>query len=119
MHEMSIAQAIAEIVCDHADAYREPSGVVGGKITRIRLRVGRYRAIVVDSLTFGLGLLLEETPASGAEVHVQEVPIRIACKACGAETELEEPYPICPDCDSYDVTVVSGKELEIESLEYA
>ncbi len=113
MHEFSIAQAIAEIIEEKSKEYP------GKNLTRIHLRIGRYRAIVKDSLEFGLGVVLENTPAASAAIEIDFVPIAVSCASCGAEEDLEEPFLICPKCGGLDVTVIRGKELEIDLLEFS
>lgn len=112
MHEYSIAESIAAIVKDYA-AQRP-----GQTVTRIHLRVGCYRALVEDSLRFCLKLLFTGSPAAQAAVEIEHVPITIHCESCGVDSCLDEPLLLCPECGSFHVNVIGGKELEIDLLEF-
>ncbi len=112
MHELSIAQAIVDIVDEHLQARPE------GRLLSIQLRVGRYRAVVPDSLRFCLSVLAEGTPMESAAVNIEEVPVQVHCETCGRDGALDDLYLYCPHCDAVTVTVIGGKELEIDSLEF-
>ena len=45
-----------------------------------------------------------------------EIPVEIACRACGAHTILEHPVFRCSACAGSDVAVEHGNELTITSL---
>ncbi len=70
-----------------------------------------------DSLQFSWQLLIEDTELDGATLVVDYVPAVITCRACGAETTLEMAIMLCPHCDCADVTLVSGEEFQITSID--
>lgn len=108
MHELSVAQAIAEIACRHA---------VGRRVSRIELKVGSLRQVVPTSLRFSFELVAQGTLAEGAELAMQTVPATATCRACRTETVLEQ-FPFqCSSCGGYDLDIVAGNELEVESIE--
>jgi hydrogenase nickel incorporation protein HypA/HybF len=45
------------------------------------------------------------------------IAARLACTACDREWEIELPAFRCPSCGGAEVQVVSGDELEVESIE--
>ena len=49
---------------------------------------------------------------------LDEVPGRIACRACGRETEVADGIRLCA-CGSVDVDVVAGEELDVAFVELA
>ena len=111
MHELSIAQALTEVVCQEAEKH------AASRIIGLELHIGRYRAIVPDILTECLGYTLAETPADGAKVKIVEIPIRVRCPTCDEIRELDEPFLICPVCGELCPEIVSGKEILLHSME--
>lgn len=108
MHELSIAHSIAEIACRHA---------AGRRISKVEVKVGRLRQVVPSSLAFSFELVAQGTAAEGAELEMFSVPAVAVCRACGAETELRA-FPFqCGACSGFDLRIVAGEELEVESIE--
>jgi hydrogenase nickel incorporation protein HypA/HybF len=108
MHELSISAAICDTAVRHA---------AGRTITRVDVRIGRLRQVVPASLTFCFGLVARGTACDGAELACEIVPARLACRGCGHAWEIDVPAFRCPRCGSGDAAVVSGEELEVESIE--
>ena len=108
MHELSIAGAVVQICCDNAR---------GGRVVRVELEVGRLRQVVPDALAFAFELVAQGTPVEGAELAIEEVPARVACAACAAESEVDRFPLACARCGSLAVEVVAGEECQVESLE--
>jgi hydrogenase nickel incorporation protein HypA/HybF len=107
VHELSICTSIASIVEQHA---------AGRTVERVRLRVGEMRQIVPQTLCYSWEIVVEGTPLAGSRLEVDHVPAVIACATCGADTTLDRPVLRCP-CGSTDVTLTSGQELLVTSLE--
>ena len=108
MHEMSIAGAIVATALKHAG---------DGRVTSVRVRAGRLRQVVPDSLRFYFEIVTRDTPCEDARLELIEVEPRLCCHACGREWEPLFPSFRCPDCASADVSVLAGEELEVESIE--
>jgi hydrogenase nickel incorporation protein HypA/HybF len=112
MHEMGLALQIVEI----AKASLPPE-LAGARIQRVNLKVGKMAAVVPESLRFCFEAITRNTPLEGAELCMQEVAVAARCRACGHEWTLEEPVFRRPACDSGDVRMLSGRELDIVSIE--
>jgi hypothetical protein len=61
MRELSVAQAIVDLVNRHAD---------GRTVVCVELRVGRSREVVPETLHFAFSLLTEGTALDGAELQI-------------------------------------------------
>jgi hydrogenase nickel incorporation protein HypA/HybF len=110
MHELSICRSIADIVARHA----------GDRPVRtVHLRIGRLRQIVPDTLVYCWSLVSQETSLEGSRLEVDSVPARISCTRCAATETLTVPVMRCGGCGSDQVSVVSGEEFLITSLELA
>lgn len=81
------------------------------------VKVGHLRQVVPSALAFSFELVAEGTPAEGAELALEEVPIMAACRECGVESQLAAFPLLCNSCGSADLRIVEGEELLVESLE--
>jgi hydrogenase nickel incorporation protein HypA/HybF len=50
---------------------------------------------------------------------IEEIPVTARCKICNNEWTIEEAVFYCPRCDNGDIHILSGQELNIESIEVA
>ena len=108
MHELAIAESVVEIARRHA---------AGRQVTKVYLKVGHLRQVVPSALTFSFELVAQGTPVEGAELEVEEIPATGKCRECGAESQLVE-FPLqCVACGAFDLEIVQGEELYVESLE--
>lgn len=112
MHEASIAMSILEI----AFTEMESAGYV--RVDSVDVRIGAAAGIMVDSLLFAFDAAKLDSPAHGAVINITHVPIKGDCKACGKGFASYEPYVLyCPVCDSAELRIESGRELDITSIE--
>jgi hydrogenase nickel incorporation protein HypA/HybF len=82
----------------------------------VRVRVGRLRQVVPSSLAFSFELCAHGTPVEGAVLELEEVPVGVRCRDCGALSE-RDAFPLaCTACGALAVDVVTGEELQVESL---
>jgi hydrogenase nickel incorporation protein HypA/HybF len=108
MHEFSVAEAVMDIVQRHAR---------GRPVARVVVKVGHLRQVVPDALTFAFGLVAQGTEAEGAELAIEGVPAAGRCRSCGARGVLPDIPLVCERCGSWDVEVLEGEELLVDSLE--
>ncbi|GAB4351021.1 MAG: hydrogenase maturation nickel metallochaperone HypA [Candidatus Abyssubacteria bacterium] len=111
MHEMSIAQSILRITL--AEAAKNGAR----KIRTVRIRAGELRGIVPDQLSFFFEFITKDTPAEGAKLDVEKVPIKAKCKSCEDIFMVQDLKFICPQCQSTDVDVMEGLELAVKEIE--
>ena len=108
MHELAIADSVVQIASRHAN---------GRQVTKVYLKVGHLRQVVPSALAFSFELVAQGTPAEEAELEIEEVPATGSCNACGAESRLES-FPLqCAACGGFDLEILEGEELYVESLE--
>lgn len=109
MHELSLCNAIRTIVDRAAE---------GRPVETVHLRVGRFRQVVPDTLSYCWGLVSADSYLAGSTLAIDHVAIRLACRACGAQTSPEGGLLlVCCDCGSGDVAMVTGEEFLITSLD--
>lgn len=114
MHEMGIAMQIAEIAIASI-----PAEMQRCRVGRVNLKVGKLSAVVTDSLRFCFEVVTRDTPLEGAELAVEEIPVTARCNDCRHEWTIENPVFACIRCNSSAVELLSGRELDIESIELA
>jgi len=111
MHEYAIAQALVEQIEKVA---RENNA---GTVRRVVVQIGKLRGVVPEVLRWGFEVAAHDSLAAGVAVEIEEIPIRIRCSACSAESSLDEPLFLCPVCGSCNVEQLAGSELILKSLE--
>jgi hydrogenase nickel incorporation protein HypA/HybF len=108
VHELSLSSAIVNTVVKHA---------AGRRVSVVNLRVGHLRQVVPESLEFYFEFVARGTVCEGAVLEQEAVPAVLRCDACAAEWEMDLPFFRCAGCGSGAVTVASGNEFEVESIE--
>jgi len=111
MHEAGIAQNLIEAVQQRL--VNEP----GARVAAIHVRVGELSGVSTDALDFAFECLAASTPLSGARLVFDPVPLVVACDACGQESPVEDLVFRCGVCGSERTRIVSGRELEVRTLE--
>ncbi len=114
MHEMGIAMQIVEMSIASI-----PEEMKNVQVERVNLKVGKLAAVIPGSLRFCFDIVAEDTPLSGAKLHIEEIPVIVKCKMCNKESVIEELSFQCGACSSGSIEILSGRELDIESIEIA
>lgn len=114
MHEMGIAQQLMDIALGAI-----PDDVEAPRVECLNLRIGKLAAVVEHSLTFCMEVIAKDTPLEGVILNIEAVPVRIRCDGCGREWETDSPIFQCPDCIESQTRLLTGREIEITSLELA
>lgn len=109
MHELSITQSVVDAVIEHA---------AGARVASVRLRVGKLSGVVPDAMRFCFELVTDGTPLQGAELVIEEPLGAGHCRGCDSDIALPDLILLCP-CGSADVSVVSGRDLTVQSIELA
>ena len=87
------------------------------RVEKVNLKVGKLAAVVPDSLRFCFEIAAKETPLGDAVLNIEEIPVVAVCTECHQEWTIEEPVFACPECNSGAIEIISGRELDIESIE--
>lgn len=115
MHELAITQSIAEIVLNK----QEEVGAI--RVKSVWIEAGMVRNLIEEWVQRYFGYHTEGTPAEGAVIHVNRIPVRFRCLDCGAEFGLPAHNPDrlhCPDCGGDNYRMVAGQELSISCIEF-
>jgi hydrogenase nickel incorporation protein HypA/HybF len=107
MHELAIAESVVSSVLERTGDRH---------VSVVRLRIGRLAGVVPDSLLFCFELAAAGTTLEGATLELAEVHGRAHCRTCGIDFEMEDLFLLCA-CGSADVSLLSGRELSVTSVE--
>ncbi len=55
--------------------------------------------------------------AQGAALAVEDAPVRVRCRSCGAETSAEPGRLVCGSCGDFRTDLLSGDEMLLVSVE--
>jgi len=112
MHEMGIAMEIVEIAISSI-----PDNIKNVCVERVNLKVGKLAAIVPDSLRFCFDIVSKDTPLAGAKLNIEEIPVVARCRECDFKWTINSPVFKCKKCKSGLIDILSGRELDIISIE--
>ncbi|HEX3867203.1 MAG TPA: hydrogenase maturation nickel metallochaperone HypA [Gemmatimonadaceae bacterium] len=108
MHELAIADAVLTMALEQAPDRR---------VARVGMRIGHLRQVVPSSLRFSFALVARETPAAGAVLEIEEVPVSVRCARCDVES-APRGFPLtCGWCGDMSVRVTRGDEMLVEWIE--
>lgn len=110
MHEMTVATALVDQVCEHA----EQVGAV--RVSEINIRMGVLSGIA-RSLYFCFPSAARGTLCEGAVLRIDEVPLTVMCTHCDAVKTPAALYNFrCPDCGRPTPKVLTGREMQLISV---
>ncbi len=114
MHEMGVAQQMINIALASI-----PTDIINPKVERLNLKIGNLAAVVEESLRFCFEIISKESALEGAELVIEHVPVQVRCKKCNKVWKVDGPIFSCQSCKDSGIEVISGRELEIVSIEVA
>lgn len=113
MHELALTHSILETVLG------EMKKCSLLRVEKIGLRVGVLSGAAPEALEFCFEAISTDTPLEGTRLEIESVSVRIRCRSCGADSDIEKYIFVCLQCDSRDVEITSGEELDIAYLQVA
>lgn len=111
MHELSIANAIVDTVLQEIQRKNLPP------VQAIALRIGALSSVDPEALRFGFDSIIPDTPLAKTKLEIEFVPVQGKCRACGQAFAVEDLVFACPHCQSGQIEVARGEELDIAYLE--
>jgi len=111
MHEGAVAAAIVQGALEVLEKER----IAAAKT--VTVLIGRLHHVVPGVLQDHYRLLKKEYPSLTRSTLVIEVtPVRIACRACGRETLIEQPAFACSSCGSGSIEITGGREMHLKEI---
>ena len=112
MHEIATTRPIVE------SATRSATECGGQQLTDLYLVLRELSPCVDDAAQFYWDMLSRDTVCAGSRLHFTRLPTRLQCQSCQTEFGLSEGnLTLCPHCGRGRVTILSGQEFYLDSLE--
>ena len=111
MHELSICQSMLNQI--HAIAQQHQAS----SVTKVTLRVGPLAGVEPQLLAQAFPLASAGTIADAATLVIESLPIRVRCRNCGEESEVNINRHTCKHCGDYHTQVISGDEMLLANVE--
>jgi hydrogenase nickel incorporation protein HypA/HybF len=109
MHEFALAEDIVKTIQSKVTADLE-------RVSNINIEVGAFSGVVIDSLEFGLKIIMKEKNNDMVGINIIQVRTLARCE-CGREYEIKNIFESCPDCQSLTRKIISGTDVVIQSVE--
>ena len=110
MHELSVAHAIVSTVTQAVPA--------DASVELVRVRVGTMSGVMAPALEFAWDVACQGTMLDGTRLEIETVPVKVRCGPCGRVVEPEVGVR-CPHCQTPSDYFVSGRDLEVVSVDLA
>ena len=111
MHELAICQALMNQV-ESIAAERNARSVVS-----IVVGMGPLSGVEAQLLKHAYPVASAGTVAEGAELVIENLPVRIKCTHCGSESDALPNKLVCKACGDWRTTLISGDELMLMRIE--
>ncbi len=112
MHELSIANGMIDQIIEES----ETRG--GLHVEVVHLKLGIFSGVDKDALLFSYELACEGTQLQGSRLVIETIPLVIYCPVCQQDRIPPSVYQLyCPECQTPDQTIVTGREIEVTFLE--
>lgn len=112
MHEANFTQEIVTAILDDLKHY--PS--LHAK--QVKVKVGEMLHLMPESVQTHYQQMTKGSYLEGVSLLLEETPVEVKCKHCGFTGGVEDHHVLfCSKCDSFDVTLLKGNEVTIDSIE--
>ncbi len=108
MHEVSIAQALIELIRRHLPAHH--------RLVRATVRIGPMHGVVSEAMQLAWSIVSAEAGWPGVTLVIHDEPWRLRCVACGRCWEPETVDEPCT-CGCTRVEIMGGDEFQLDSIE--
>ena len=111
MHELALMEALRDLALEQAERHG------GGTIRAIHLRVGSLAGVEREALELAFVVVMEGEGAVPVQLRIEAVAARCYCSSCLVDFWAKDGCCECPDCGLISRELLSGRELELASLE--
>ena len=111
MHEYSVVQALLN-QCEEVAQANEAT-----KVTKVITKIGVMSGIEIHLLQVAFDTFKEGTICDGALFVIHEQKLKVKCRACQEEYEIDEINYKCKSCGHLGMDTTDGEEMYLMSLE--
>lgn len=110
MHEIGIVRAMCSTVLDYAQENNIQS------IAEIVCEVGELSLVIPEYVEKLYPSVAKDTMLADTKLILEIVPGLAECDDCDEIFNVVENEGYCPNCGSFDKTVLSGKDFNIKEI---
>ena len=111
MHELTLANSLVELASDYAQRHGAP------RVSSVTIRLGILCGIG-RALYFCFEPAARGTRCERASLTILESPLSVFCVHCNDAKTPRTPHNLrCPDCGRPTPRVLTGREMELVSIE--
>lgn len=113
MHEVALCEGLVQ-------ALEEQAAAQGfSRVHAVWLEVGTLAAVECDAMRFNFDIVTRGTLAENARLDIVEAEGMAWCMKCGTTVPIRRFGDPCPECGSYQLQILNGKQIRIRQLEVA
>ena len=110
MHEIGIVRSMCKTVLDYAKANNVQ------RISEIVCEVGELSLVIPEYVEELYPAVAAETPLKDTKLILEIVPGMVECDECDEIFNVVENEGYCPNCGSFEKTVLTGKDFNIKEI---
>lgn len=111
MHEVSIIENVIKIVTDKAIENKLT------KVTKVSLKIGELSGVMSECLNFAFEICIIDTLLEGSILEIEKVSAVAECKDCKQKFAIDHFNKLCPCCNKFCSSIISGYELYVNTIE--
>lgn len=111
MHELSVCRGLLS-QCERIATERRADA-----ISRIVVQVGPLSGVEPRLLADAFPVASATSIAAGAQLIIEQLPVRVRCPRCQGESEASCNDLTCRHCGEWQTQLIGGDELLLASLE--
>ena len=110
MHEIGVVRQMCKTVMEFAAENQIQS------VSEIVVEIGELSLIIPKYVEDVSPLVVEDTMLKDTKLIIEEIPGLAECDECDEIFNVVEHKGYCPNCGSFDKTVLTGKDFNIKEV---
>lgn len=110
MHEIGVVRAMVKTVSDFAEA----NGI--SEISEIVVDIGELSLVILKYVEDIYPRVVEDTFLKDTKLILNTIPGMAECDECNEVFNVIEHKGYCPNCGSFEKTILSGKDFLIREI---
>ena len=110
MHEIGVVRQMCKTVMEFATENQIQS------ISEIVVEIGELSLIIPKYVEDVYPLVVEDTMLKDTKLIIEEIPGLAECDECDEIFNVVEHKGYCPNCGSFEKTVLTGKDFNIKEV---
>ena len=110
MHEIGVVRQMCKTVMEFAAENQIQS------VSEIVVEIGELSLIITKYVEDVYPLVVEDTMLKDTKLIIEEIPGLAECDECDEIFNVVEHKGYCPNCGSFEKTVLTGKDFNIKEV---